>query len=329
MNFAHLLFGLACISWLAPAAFAETGYVNLGGTQTYVDYQHAAAGQPTLVLLNGLTYSTNDWDAYVAALKQLNPGLGILRYDMIGMGNTLLKGRLPVDFEIPFTAEVELLQNLLDHYQLRRVFLAGLSYGGGIGIAFTTRHPAYVQALVLMAPYTEPLKGMDDWIKEEITATRISYPFNPYSDDELYDYYLRQFIYQFYPSLEPSTVENPYKLEGVFRMVQGIRHYDSVADAAHLPTNSVHLLQGAKDQYIEPAALDRFWQGVPQTSRMSRVVIDQSEHKIPESTPAFAAAWTLAILHGRPELSGGREFSGTASALTATSGNLVLDLHQP
>ena len=64
-----------------------------------------------------------------------------------------------------------------------------------------------------MAPYTQPLKGQDDWIKQQISVTRMQFPFNPYSDEQLYDYFLRQICFSTYPSLEPIVLENPYKLE--------------------------------------------------------------------------------------------------------------------
>jgi pimeloyl-ACP methyl ester carboxylesterase len=248
---------------------------------------------------------------------------------MIGMGETLLKGKLPVTYAIPYTAQLEQLKALLDHYHLSKVTLAGLSYGGGIGIAFTTTYPTRVQSLLVMAPFTEALKGMDQWIRQQVAYTRITFPLNPATDDELYDYFLRQFIYTYYPSLEPSVLENSYKLEAVYRMVQGIRHYPTLADSAHLPPHSVHLIVAKQDQYIEKEVHDRFWQAVPPAARMSRVDVNHSEHKIPESAPAFAAAWTLAILKGNPEIRGGREFIGSTKSLTATSGELILDLQNP
>ncbi len=131
------------------------------GQKVFADYRAPERGQPTLVLLNGLTYSLGDWDAYAASLARLRPGIGILRYDMIGMGDTLLNGKLPVSYSITHAAQVKLLQNLLDHFKIRQASLVGLSYGGAIAIAFADAHPTRVSRLVLMGPLTEPLTGMD------------------------------------------------------------------------------------------------------------------------------------------------------------------------
>ena len=321
---------VACALLLFSAsAQAKTGYVKLGkGAEVYINYDAPAAGEPTVVLLNGLTYSLGDWDEYVKALKKLNPGLGILRFDMIGMGRTLLKGKLPVDYAIPHTAQVELTSHLMKALGVGRAYIAGLSYGGGIAVAFASAHPEQVEQVILMAPFTEPMKAMDQWIRLQVATNRFTVPFNPASEDELYDWFLRNFIYASYPSLEPSVVENPYKLEGVFRMIQGIRHYDTLKDASNLPEGSTHLMVATQDQYIEGEVLDRFWNAIPRASRASRINISRSTHKIPEEIPAFAAAWTIQILSQRTELNRGLVFTGNTVEFNAKNGSTVIQLQK-
>ncbi len=321
----------ACLALLSFSitADAKTGYLKLGkNAEVYFDHDNAAPGQSTIVLLNGLTYSLSDWNTYVAALKKLNPGLGILRFDMIGMGRTLLKGKLPVDYSIPHTAQVELTSQLMNALKIRKAYIAGLSYGGGIAVAFGTAHPEQVEQLILMAPFTEPMKEMDQWIRMQVATNRFTVPFNPASDDELYDWFLRNFIYASYPSLEPSVIENPYKLEGVYRMIQGIRHYDTLKDAANLSHGSTHLLVATQDQYIKGEVLDRFWSSVPRAARASRINISKAGHKIPESIPAFAAAWTIEILSGRTELNRGLVFEGNTNDFNARSGSTEIKLQK-
>jgi len=318
----------ACVLFLfAGSAQAKTGYVKIGkSTDVYINYDQPAEGQPTVVLLNGLTYSLGDWDSYVKALKKLNPGLGILRFDMIGMGRTLLKGKLPVDYAIPHTDQVELTSQLMRTLNISKAYITGLSYGGGIAVAFASAHPEQVEQVILMAPFTEPMKAMDQWIRLQVATNRFSVPFNPASDDELYDWFLRNFIYASYPSLEPSVVENPYKLEGVYRMIQGIRHYDTLKDASNLPAGSTHLIVASQDQYIEGEVMDRFWNAVPRSARASRINVSRSKHKIPEEIPAFAAAWTVEILSKRSELNRGLVFIGSTSDFNARSGSTVIQL---
>lgn len=117
------------------------------------------------------------------------------------------------------------MNSLLSELKVAKPYnLVGLSYGGGIAIAYAAQYPKEVKRILALAPFTEPLQSQDNWIKNQVAYTRVMQPWNPYSDDELYDYFLRNIIYGTYPSAEPIVLENPYKLEAT-RMVQGIRQF--------------------------------------------------------------------------------------------------------
>lgn len=301
----------------AGSSRVQSYLVMPGGHQLYVDHQPAAPGMPTMVLLNGLTYSTHTWNKFVAAMEKLAPGTGVLRYDMRGMGKTLLANALPVTFEIPLATQVSDLRQLLTELKVTRPALVGLSYGGGVALAFAAEFPQLAGDLVLMAPYTEAVAAQDQWIKSQVRATRIAYPFNPATDDELYDYFLRNMIYTTYPAAEPIVLENPFKLEAVFRMVQGIRKFEATKVTSSLPWGSVHLMIANQDQYLDNEMLESFWQSVPRLARASKIAITKTEHKIPEAIPEFAAAWVAEILKKNPKLRGGREFLGSTAAGSA------------
>jgi pimeloyl-ACP methyl ester carboxylesterase len=326
------MFALALLLFALPAHAADrqqTMMALANGSQVYVDYQKAEPGHSTVVLLNGLTYSTATWDKFVDPLTKLAPGTGILRYDMRGMGKTLLAGPLPVNYFIPLESQVADLRLLLENLHLSKVVVIGLSYGGGVGAAFASQNPGLVEQLILMAPYTEAVASQDQWIRSQVRATRLSFPYNPYTDDELYDYYLRQLIFTTYPAAEPVVLENPFKLEAVFRMVQGIRKFDATKVAALLPAGSVHLMLAQEDQYLDPAALEKFWDSLPNAQRASRINISKTEHKMPEAIPTFVAAWVSEILHHNPKISGGRVFTGSTWNRLAKSGALEINLPEP
>lgn len=263
--------------------------------ELFVDYVKPEPGQPTLVVLNGLTYSTLQWNRFVSALEKR--GIGILRYDMYGMGRTLLK-YAPMTKVISYKDQVQDLKDLVTALQVEGPFsVVGLSYGAGIGIAYALEFPEDVQDLILMAPYTEPLQDQFNWIMGQIRMTRLMFPLNPYSDDELYDYFLRQTIYSTYPAAEPVVLQNPFILEGVFRMVQGIRKYRPV-DHAHQLSVPVHLMIAEYDQYVASSTIADFWEKVPSALRAGCVVVANSEHKIPEAQPKVAADMVYDILQG-------------------------------
>jgi pimeloyl-ACP methyl ester carboxylesterase len=324
MRFALLL--LALIALPAHATSWDDGeFISVNGEKVFVRHKKAAAGAPTLVLLNGLTYSTAQWGAFASAIERLEPGFGIVKYDMRGMGKTLLEGNLPVNYSISLDSQVEQLKGLLPKLGLKKVDLVGLSYGGGVAIAFANAYPKLVRRIFLMAPFTEALEDQDRIIRAQIAGTRLTFPFNPATDDELYDYFLRQFIYTTYPSSEPVVLENPFKLEAIFRMVQGIRLFKATEATGNLPADSVHLIIANQDQYIPKKVMDRFWSALPKGVRSSRIDISYSEHKLPESIPNYTAAWITTVI--KDGLRG--EYQGTSWAYRAQSESKVVELPRP
>ncbi len=161
------LFLILGLSFGINSAFAQqnqNGFLSLpSGHAVYFEYMKPAPGQPTLVLLNGLTYETTSWNSFTKAVY--SPGMGILRYDPVGMGKTLLK-YAPIIAPISLRSQVEDLKFLLAGLGIRqRVNLLGLSYGGALAIFFTAQYPGLVQNCILMAPFVAPIKAIDDSIK--------------------------------------------------------------------------------------------------------------------------------------------------------------------
>jgi pimeloyl-ACP methyl ester carboxylesterase len=324
---AAVLFGLlASVSFVSASQAAQTykGFVTIApGRALYAEYERPDAGKPTIVLLNGLTYRLGCWDRFTNFLR--GHGYGILRYDPAGMGETLLK-YAPATAAFPLSEQVNDLNNLLVQLRIAGpVHVVGLSYGGALGMQFAIEHADRVATLILMAPFVAPLESQDTWIKAEIVQTRILFPYNPASDDELYDFFLRQIIYATYPTAEPIVLENPYKLEATFRLVQGVRKFLAKDIAAKLPPAHTHMMIARQDQYLNNAVHDKFWSQLPAGVRASRLYIQGSEHKIPEAVPNFAASWVLRIVGGDPQISGGKTFEGNPLTGVAETPGLKIE----
>lgn len=292
-----------------PVAPNFKGFVKISASrELYVDYVKAKDNKPTIILLNGLTYSTRQWEKMTQPL--LVRGIGILRYDMFGMGETLLK-YAPVLSVVPYQDQVSDLKALLTSMKLKGPYnIVGLSYGGGIAIGYAAAYPNDIKNMILIAPYTQPLDEQDTWIKSQIWATRKMYPYNPASDDELYDYFLHQIVYATYPQVEPIVLQNAFMLEGVFRMTQGIRKYRPLDMTDLIPAKSLHLMIARQDQYIKPIVLETYWNAIPKAARASRIYVNDTEHKMPEAIPNFTAAWVYKILSGEELYFQGRDFEG-------------------
>jgi pimeloyl-ACP methyl ester carboxylesterase len=292
------------------AGSRQTGFVQIDDTRDlYVDFQKPVDGKPIVVLLNGLTYRTGSWNSFVYRLQ--GEGLGILRYDPIGMGQTLIKHGPPTE-PIDYMNQVRDLRLLLDALKIRQpVHVVGLSYGGALALEFTRQFPKRVASAVVIAPFVAPLASQDTWIRLQIQQARILNPYNPATFDELYDFFLRMNVYTTYPPAEPVVLEHPYKLEGVFRLVQGIRRFQAKDIVKQLPAGKIHLVIARQDQYVPNAVHDEFWEQLPQGVRASRLYIEGSEHKIPEAVPWFSSAWVRRIVEGDPSIRGGKTFIGT------------------
>lgn len=295
------------------------GFVKIrDGRELYVDFLKPAAGQPVAILLNGLTYRTGCWDTFTQELQ--GKGLGILRYDPMGHGKTMMKYGYPVA-PFDYQDQVADLASLISVLKIKNpVHLITLSYGGAIGMQYAVENPTKVASLVLMGPFVAPLEGQDLWIKTQITQTRILFPLNRSTDDALYDFFLKSIVYSTYPSAEPIVLEHPFKLEATFRLVQGVRRFRAVDIANDLPEGKVHLILARQDQYVSNDVHDAFWKQVPASKKASRLYLQGSEHKIPESVPHFSAEWVKLIIAGDSRLRSGRSFEGGP-----LSGNAVSD----
>lgn len=303
------------------------GFVQIRDDQRlWVEHRKAKNGKPTIFFANGLTWSTREWKPLVAALNKLDPEFGIVLYDMQGMGRTLLD-KAPVTWEIPFESQIHDLKALVENLNIQGPkVIAGLSYGGAVVLEYLARYPDDFEKGIAMAPFLERLPDQDQWIRGMIQMTRRMFPFNPKTDDELYDYWLRQLVYGTYPSAEPIILENPYKIEAIFRMVKGAKDWRALDVAKKLPHKKLHLLAGQEDPFVRLPWLQSFWQATIEASRASFLILRNTAHKLPQERPEIVAAWMMHIFSENPVLNKGLTFEGDPYAKKAKSGNITLPL---
>lgn len=305
------------------------------GRELYVDHRPAVGDKPTLFLLNGLTWDTRHWGLMVNALKALDPEIGVVLYDMEGMGRTLLN-RLPPLYEIPFADQAEDLHELRGKLSIRGPCVAaGLSYGGGVALKASLLHPDDFDSYVAIAPYLEPVPEHDAWIRRSIATHRNLYPLDPRSEDDLYDFYLRGVVNTF-PALEPIILENPFKLEAIYRMIKSARHWVAADHASQFPAGRIHVMAASRDEFVTFDRIQYFLSSVPPGVIASAAVVQdppleklgpyERHHKIPELRPKLTAAWLRQILNGNPDLRRGLTFWLDPVTGEARSGSLRIPL---
>lgn len=103
-------------------------------------YTDAGRGKP-LVLLHGYPFNRSLWNEQVAALSN---SYRVIAPDLRGFGETdASRERATMDRMARDVAE------LLDHLQIARAVVGGLSMGGYVALAFYKHFPSRVRALVL------------------------------------------------------------------------------------------------------------------------------------------------------------------------------------
>jgi len=297
------------------------------GQKLYVEYRAAVGNKPTLFLLNGLTWSTRDWKKFVAAMDDIDPDIGFVLYDMRGMGRTLIE-YAPIRENILFEDQVDDLKALRTYLNVKgKTALVGLSYGGAVSIAYPAKYPRDFDLSIAMAPFIERLTDQDVMINGWIGQHRMLYPFDPRTKEELYDHYLRILIYSTYPAYEPVLLENPWKLEATFRMVQGAKNFTAVGQVEGLPKDKLHLMGAMSDDFVKPERLEIFWNAV-KAKAASFLKLKLTKHKIPSEEPEIAASWVYQIMTGNPHIAHGAVFVGDPFKGEARSGNIVIPLEK-
>lgn len=116
-------------------------------------YESHGEGTPLLVL-NGIFMSCASWTAFRPAFAEHNR---LILLDLLDQGKTE-----KMDREYTQAVQAELVLALLDHLDLSKVSLMGISYGGEVAMRFAAAHPEKVEKLVLSntAAYTSK------WLKD-------------------------------------------------------------------------------------------------------------------------------------------------------------------
>ena len=113
----------------------KTGYTDLDGTRIY--YEITGSG-PTLVLIHGFTLDSRMWEPQVKAFSQ---NFQVLCYDLRGFG----KSDLPIGDPYSHSKDLKLL---LNHLDISKAYILGLSLGGMVATDFVLEYPEMADALI-------------------------------------------------------------------------------------------------------------------------------------------------------------------------------------
>lgn len=103
-------------------------------------YEFHGEGKP-LIILNGIMMSALSWKDHIPMFKE---GYQIITYDMRDQGQS---DRLDEGYTID--THVEDLKKLLDHLNIDKVTLLGVSYGSQVALLFVLKYPERVDKMIL------------------------------------------------------------------------------------------------------------------------------------------------------------------------------------
>jgi 3-oxoadipate enol-lactonase len=129
-----VLTGCGCV----PAPPTQSGFAEFGQSKLY--YEVAGEGEPTVVLIHGGMLDCTMWDDQFGLLAKTHR---VVRYDASAHGRSALPPEAYWDHAD--------LRGLMDHLQIDRAVLVGLSMGGRVAIDMALEEPTRVQGVVAVS----------------------------------------------------------------------------------------------------------------------------------------------------------------------------------
>jgi pimeloyl-ACP methyl ester carboxylesterase len=128
------------ISYGLSSDESRPGYLELGNDKLY--YNVAGSGFPLVLASGGSGMDLRQWDLVAPELAK---SYRVIRYDPRGIGKS--------DNPTARYSDAADLASLLDHLELERVGLIGLSSAGGFALEFAIQYPDRITGLVAAAPF--------------------------------------------------------------------------------------------------------------------------------------------------------------------------------
>lgn len=322
-----LIVALAAFSFTAFARVPiKKGMIEIpGGQKLYTEHDEAAGDKPTIVFANGLTWSTAEWEPLVTALKKIDPELGFFRYDMQGMGNTIMLGPR-LDRGVKVEEQVFDLFALTKAAGIKgRIILVGLSYGGAVSLSSLAIAGKKFDDVIAIAPFLARLSEQDELIHKSVRNHRALYPWDLRPYDAIYDQYLYILVNSTYPYLEPQLRGKQRWIDGVFHLVQGAKDFVAMDLVSKLPRGRLHLVGAVDDEFVTDKELIAFANAI-KGKYESYLRVLRSKHKIPHEHPEFLAKWIYQIVIRNPDLHRKLDFIGDPKTGEVRSGQVEIPL---
>ncbi len=280
-------------------------YVQLpNGHVLYARHIKAQGGKPTIYLMNGLDDAATDWEPIVELLT--SEGYGVVTFDFRGQGWTLAMNPFNLK-NLGWKDQVADVDQLRVFFGHTKIAVSGLSYGGGIAIAYATLHPENVEKIIAFDAYVTPDKAQVAKINSQVDAYMLLNPFA--NRDEVYkEIFTSTVIIPAIPS-EIKIIDQVNKLEATVDLAIGLGGFDINVLYKTLPPQSLVLVGGSEDPLITQPILTNVWNTISASIRSAYVVMLGLQHRTTTYAPTEAATIIKESLDPNGRLNSGRIFT--------------------
>lgn len=258
--------------------------------------KHGDGEEKTIVVLPGLDDSVFFYERAFNLMREFNPEWSLLGIDLRGQGKTRdEEGLIPVS-KITLDEQALILETVLEKLGKKKVFLVGLSYGGGLALHYTGHYTQRVLGLGLIAPYVSDFKsykpGLTGLYYFLASLNPLTKKLGPYS----LPYYFQ--LARMKGRLNPATNWTPQKMNSLTKLTLGILELDTdkaLDETPHLPLG-IHLLTACQDTVVPIAAHRHFYNRIPKSMDKSFSLEDGIGHRVLSDHPKRAARWLHRII---------------------------------
>ncbi len=264
----------------------------------------AKGDKPTVALMNGLDDAATDWEPIVEMLTA--DGYGVLNFDFRGQGWSLaidpfnLKG-------LDWQSQVKDVEALRSFFGIKKLVVSGLSYGGGIAIAYATVHPESVEKVIAFDPFIAPIEPQEKQIQSMVDSYMMM---NPFANREMvYETIFTTIVFSTYHLSEPKILDQPNKQEAVVQLALGMRSFDIFKRYSTLRKNSLVLVGGSEDNLVTQPVLTKVWTTIAKSMRSAYVVMLGLQHRTTTYDPVGSVNIIKEALKADGVLNNGRMFT--------------------
>jgi 3-oxoadipate enol-lactonase len=211
-----------------------------------VYYDIIGEGKPILIL-NGIMMSTMSWEPFVKSFSTNNT---LIRVDFLDQGQSD-----KMTEQYTQSIQVDLIKELLDHINIKKVNIVGISYGGEVAISFSIKYQEYVERLMLFNTTANTSNWLSDigqsW--KAVAKTRDGNAYYKTTIPIIYSagFYQEKIEWMRARELKLNTVfSNPVFLDAMDRLTTSAESYNELKHVSNIKVPT--LIVAAEDDSLTP-----------------------------------------------------------------------------